>query len=161
MIAAPLVAAEFYKWKLPDGSIEYSDRPPVEDAEKVELKPLMTYTPTPASAPSAPPETENADVFQGYEIFTITFPPDESAIRDNAGDITIQFGVSPGLLEGHAIDVFMDEVKLSRSTGAAVTLSNVDRGSHQIHAAIVDQSGAEVARTDTITVHLRRASALF
>ncbi len=161
MIAAPLVAAEFYKWKLPDGSIEYSDQPPVEGAEKVELKPLVTYTPPAASVPSAPPQTESADVFQGYEIFTITFPPDEAAIRDNAGDITVQFGVSPGLLEGHAIDVFLDEVKLSRSTGAAVMLSNVDRGTHRIHAVIVDQHGAEVARTDTITVYLRRASARF
>lgn len=161
MIAAPLVAAEFYKWKLPDGSIQYSDRPPVEEAEKVELKPLVTYSPPASSAPSAPPQTENADEDHGYGSFTITSPADEAAIRDNAGKITIQFAISPGLVEGHAIDVFMDGVKRRRGTGAAVTLSNVTRGTHQIHAAIVDQSGAEVARTDTITVHLKRASALF
>lgn len=161
MIAAPLVAAEFYKWKLPDGSIEYSDRPPVEGAEKIELKPLVTYTPPPTSTPSASPETENADEVHAYASFTITSPADEAAIRDNAGNITIQFALSPGLLDGHTIDVFMDGAKLSRSTAASVTLSNVTRGTHQIHAAIVDQSGAELARTDTITVHLRRASVLF
>ncbi len=161
MLATPSVAAEFYKWRLPDGSIEYSDKPPVQGAERVELKPLVTYTPSAVPAPSTPPETEDAEEEDGYDSFNISSPVNEAAIRDNAGNITVSFTITPGLVEGHAIDIIMDGQTVRRSTGGAVTLSNVSRGSHHIHAIIVDQSGTEIARTDTITVHLKRASALF
>ncbi len=161
MLATPSIAAEFYKWRLPDGSIEYSDKPPVEGAERVELKPLVTYTPPAVSAPPATPEMEKAEENDGYDSFTITSPVNEAAIRDNAGNITVSFTTSPGLAKGHAINVILDGREVIRSTGGAVTLSDVSRGTHSIQAIIVDQSGAEIARTDSITVHLKRASSLF
>ena len=153
---------EIYKWILPDGSIQYSDRPPVKGAQKVELKPLQTYSPPSISpAPSANTEAKRDDSDSQYEMFAIATPADEEAIRDNAGNITITFDVSPKLVGGHVIDVFMDGRKVSRSTGAAVTLSDVSRGAHRLHAVILTGNGTEVARTDTVTFHLKRASALF
>ncbi len=159
--AATAAEVEFYKWILPDGSIEYSDKPPVEGAEKVELKPLVTYSPPATSTPPAKTEAESAGAVDGYQSFAIASPADEAAIRDNAGNLTISFAVTPKLVDGHAINVFMDGQKVSRSSGAAATLRDVSRGSHRIHATIVDEKGAEIARTGTITVHLKRASALF
>ncbi|HSS65092.1 MAG TPA: DUF4124 domain-containing protein [Gammaproteobacteria bacterium] len=159
-LAATSAAAEIYKWILPDGSVEYSDRPPVEGAKKVELRPLVTYTPSVNSAPSETTETEIAEEADGYDSFTITSPANDSAIRDNAGNVTLNFSIVPTLIEGHGIDIFVDGRKFGRSTAAVVTLSNVNRGSHQIYAAIVDDSGTEVARTGTITIHLKRASGL-
>lgn len=158
ILAAASAGAQIYKWRLPDGSIEYSDRSPAEGAEKVELSPLVTYSPPAATAPGAASETEGPAEFNGYKSFAIASPADGAEIRGNAGEITVNFAVTPSLFEGHAIDVFMDGRKFGRSTAAVVTLSEVDRGSHQIYATLVDETGAELARTGTITVHLQRVS---
>lgn len=160
-LVASAAEAEIYKWILPNGSTEYSDRPPVEGAERVDLKPLVTYTPgATSSATSEQGETEGSEEDEGYQQFTIASPVDEAAIRDNTGEVRISFAISPALVEGHAIDIFVDGQKFASSTAAAVTLSSVNRGSHRIHAVIVDESGAELARTGTITIHLKRASNL-
>lgn len=153
---------EIYKWILPDGSIQYSDRPPVKGAQKVELAPLQTYSPpATSSAPSINSEAERVDQGSQYESFAIASPTDEEAIRDNTGELSITFAISPKLVGGHVIDVFMNGQMVGRSAGAAVRLSDVPRGAHRLHAVIVNGNGAEVARTETITVHLKRASALF
>lgn len=160
-LAATSAAAEIYRWVLPDGSVEYSDRPPVEGAERVDLRPLITYTPSPASSSPATPAEESVEEGDVYTSFAIASPADEAAIRDNAGNITLSFALSPALAEGHVIDIFIDGSKYGRSSATVFTLSNVNRGSHRIYATIVDDSGAEQARTGTITVHLKRASSLF
>jgi hypothetical protein len=158
VLAAIPCQAEIYKWRLPDGSIEYSDRPPEEGAKRVELPPLTTYTPPAAAARAATSEGKSAAVFDGYDSFTITSPADDATVRDNAGNVDLKFDVTPTLVEGHAIDIFMDGRKFGRSTASIVTLSNVSRGTHQIYAAIVDEAGAELARTLAINIDLLRAS---
>ncbi len=157
-LAAAAVEAEIYKWRLPDGSIEYSDRPPAAGAERIELSPLVTYSPPAAPSPGAAPETEDEAAFEGYKGFAIASPADGADIRENAGEVTLNFAITPSLVEGHAVDVFMDGRKFGRSTAAVVTLSNVDRGTHQIYATLVDETGAELKRSNTITVHLKRAA---
>jgi hypothetical protein len=157
-LAAVAAQAQIYKWVLPDGSIEYSDRPPGEGAERVELSPLVTYTPPPVAAPAGTAGAEGVVEFDGYDSFTIASPANDAAVRDNAGDVTLNFAITPTLVEGHAIDIFMDGRKFGRSTAAVVTLSNVSRGRHQINATIVDESGAELARTGTVRINLLRVS---
>ncbi|HSS65093.1 MAG TPA: DUF4124 domain-containing protein [Gammaproteobacteria bacterium] len=157
-LAAAPAEAEIYKWRLPDGSIEYSDRQPEKGAERVDLPPLVTYTPPAASAPGAETDAESAATFDGYDSFTIASPLSGATVRDNSGNVTLNFAITPTLFEGHAIDIFMDGRKFGRSTAAVVTLSNVNRGKHQIYATLVDGTGAELARTQTITVDLLRVS---
>ena len=154
---------EIYKWILPDGSIQYSDRPPAKGAQKVELEPLQTYSlPATGAAPPVTTEPEKPDdKGSQYESFAIAAPTDDQAIRDNSGDLTVTFAVRPRLVGGHVIDLFMDGQVVGRSAGGSVTLSGVNRGSHRLHAVILDGDGSEVARTETVTVHIKRASALF
>lgn len=154
--AAP-AEAEFYKWALPDGTIEYSDRPPVEGAERVELRPLVTYTPTAIPEQSAGSKAKIPEPAEGYDSFSIASPANDATVRSpGSGNISLSVAVSPSLIQGHAIEIFVDGRKFGRSELPTVTLKNVDRGTHQIHAAIIDDSGAELVRTETITVHLYR-----
>ncbi len=158
-LCAASAEAEIYKWILPDGSIEYSDRPPAEGAEKVELSPLVTYTAPPVSA--NPEESPQADTeFDGYDSFTIASPANDATIRDNAGNVSLNFAVTPSLIQGHAIDIFLDGRKFGRSNAPLVTLANLSRGNHQIYAVIVDDTGAELARTGTLSINLQRVSKL-
>ena len=156
-----LVAATGYagvfKWVGPDGKVIYSDRPR-EGAEEVNLPALQTF-----SLPAVPerPAEEEAPGFPGYTEFAITTPANDATLRDNQGNISIRLKLSPGLLQGHTIDVYMDGQSLGgggRST--SLSLSNVDRGTHVLHAAVTDEKGKEVARTPSVTFHLHRQSRL-
>lgn len=157
-LGAVSAEAEIYKWILPNGTIKYSDRPPAEGAEKAELRPLVTYTSPPLPAKSADTAARKKPAPKGYDRFTIVSPANEATIRDNAGNLSLNLAITPTLIQGHAIDVFVDGLKFSRSKTPVVTLVNVSRGSHQIYAVIVDGSGVEAARTQTITVYLQRFS---
>jgi hypothetical protein len=155
--AATSTGAEIYKWTLPNGEVEFSDRPPQEGAQPLELRPLVTI---PALAAPAPPEAAQAEPpanSEGYDSFTIASPANDATVRSpGIGNLSLSFSIVPGLNQGHAIEVFMDGRSFGRSENSAVTLNNVDRGTHQIQAAIVDDNGAEVARTESITVHMHR-----
>jgi hypothetical protein len=160
-LAATSAEAQIYKWIMPDGTVKYSDRPQEEGAEPVELSPTVTYTPTPVprKPEAAAPDEEAQEGPGGYDSFSISAPPNDTTVRDNAGNVTVNFAVTPSLAEGHAIDLYMDGRKFGQSKLPVVTLTNVNRGTHQIYGAIVDASGAELARTEPVTVHLQRVSA--
>jgi len=157
-LAATPCQAQIYKWRLPDGSIEYSDRAPEKGAERVELPPLTTYTPPATAAPAAAAGAEGAAPFDGYDRFTIASPANYATVRDNAGSVSLRFAVAPALVEGHAIEVFLDGKKSGRVGVPLLTLANVSRGFHEIYATIVDESGAEFARTPAISIDVLRVS---
>jgi len=158
MLGGTAHAQKIYKHVLPDGKVVYSDRPPEEEgAEEVELSPLQTY-----SAPSLPriePSDEEEDEEeQRYEEFKVSQPADDQTIRDNGGNVSIRLSVAPGLQGNHTIDILMDGKTLGSGKSTAITLTNVDRGSHSVRATIKDEEGNVVARTDSITFHLQRAA---
>jgi hypothetical protein len=156
-LAAASAGAEIYKWILPNGSIKYSDRPPEKGAERVDLRPLVIIPPLATSVPAETTEMEGPAESNGYDSFTIASPANDATVRSpGSGNISLSFAVSPSLIQGHAIEIFIDGQRFGRSDTSAATLSNVDRGTHQIHAAIIDDAGVELARTETITVHLHR-----
>jgi hypothetical protein len=157
-LAAVPCQAEIYKWRLPNGSIEYSDRPPEKGAERVDLPPLTIYTPPATSPPGAPTTADSAAPFNGYESFAIASPADNATVRDNAGNVRLRFAVTPALVEGHAIEVFLDGQRSGRVGVPLLTLANVSRGFHEIHATIVDDGGAELARTRAIGIDVLRVS---
>ncbi len=93
-----------------------------------------------------------------YDVFSITVPSEDSAIRSNAGNFSVEFEVKPGLAMDHSIEVFMDGLSIQHSQQDEVRLTNVDRGTHQIYGVIVDGSNVELARSKTVTMHLQRVS---
>ena len=83
---APLANAKIYKWVMPDGSIQYSDRPQEEGAKEAELPPLQLYTapPTPAAEEKAGEEEEGAPAEEaGYTTVEFVSPKAGEVIRDN------------------------------------------------------------------------------
>lgn len=149
-------AAQVYKRTLPDGTVQYSDRP-FPDSKEVKLAPLQTYesqgVPESAensSASSAPPE------FPGYEDFKVASPAHDATIRDNGGSVGVSLSVSPGLQPGHTVEILMNGKVLGSGKSLSLTLTNVDRGTHRIEAVIKDADGKQVARAQGATFHLKR-----
>ncbi|MDX2316559.1 MAG: DUF4124 domain-containing protein [Gammaproteobacteria bacterium] len=150
-------AGSIYKYTLPNGNVVYSDKPPPADqGEKVTLEPLQSFTLPP------PPPLEDSTAKNttpepaGYETFQVTDPTNDATIRDNGGNVRVSLRLSPGLQSGHSIEVMMDGQSIGAGQGTSVTLADVDRGTHTVQAAVKDNEGKEVVRSNSVIFHLKR-----
>jgi hypothetical protein len=155
------VSAAVYRWQGPDGQTVFSDRPQ-EGAEEIEVRPLQTVPAYPVSRGVSPGGGESPDADGGsYLSFEILSPAADASIRDNAGNVEISLLLEPALQVDHIIRFLLDGQPFGEGvTASAVTLANVDRGSHNLTAIITTAAGEEIARTDPVTFHLHRVSKL-
>ena len=163
LLAASPAGAQIYSWTDADGNRIFSDQPR-PGASTVELGPTNVIEPAPVATrpePVDPPSGGNASF---YRELSITSPVHDSNIRSNEGDLTLVVQTDPPLSGSHLLRVSLDGV-LSDSavpgSGAAMhqlTVSNVDRGSHQVAVVVVNARGEELQRSAPVTVHLQRTS---
>lgn len=160
LLVTGLAQAEVYKSVNEKGEVVYSDTP-VQGAERMRLPELQTYTPPPV------PKFRTADKPAAktgiYDSFDFLKPGNESTIRNNLGIVELQLRLEPSLKlrSNHRIQFYMNGERygplLDRS---AITISNVDRGTHTFSASVFDAGGAEQISTPTITVYVQRESQL-
>lgn len=159
LAVAPL-GAKIYKSVLPDGTVVYSDTPPASDAKPVELPRIQTYTPAPVPSIQAPQNKSEKNTFQGYDTFEVTSPANDATVRDNAGTVSVSLSLSPGLRNGHKVEIFMDGQSIGSGAATTASVTNIDRGTHSIHAVVRDADGKEVIRTANSVFHLQKVSRL-
>ena len=160
LMASAAVHAEVYKSINADGEVVYSDQP-TRGAERIKMPALPSYTPPPIRTPSR--SRPAAEQQTHYEHFTLSSPANEATIRNNLGTVTIETLLSPALMSslGHSIQYYLDGV----AHGAAIdsttlTLTNVDRGQHQLSASVLDAAGTVLISTTGTTVFVKRNSKL-
>jgi len=159
LIAPSLVAADVYRWIDEDGNIIYSDKPH-PNAEKIKNLDVQTY-----EAPQLPPIEERPQTIPqatGYERVEITQPANDASIRDNSGNVGVSVELSPGLDvgQGHRLQLFVDGTAFGQAgEQTSFQLSNVDRGTHTLRAAVIGGDGKELATSGATTFHLHRISA--
>ncbi|WP_162674487.1 hypothetical protein [Vibrio variabilis] len=89
---------------------------------------------------------------------TIASPQHDATIRNNAGDFSVSAFLKGSLNEEQALQLLLDGKPYgSPQTTTSWRLTNIDRGTHTLTIR-VQQSGKVIASSDTITVHLHRAS---
>ena len=164
-----MVNAGFYKSVDENGNIVYSDTP-TAGAERLPLPAINTVparTPPKAEASEA---DKDADAEQAekkpptrYSKFSIVTPKNDDTIWDNNGSIPVTLQLEPALdtENGHTVWVYVNGFAVvKRSQSLNQPLTGIDRGTHKIRAEIRDNQRKTLKRTNTITVHLKRASAL-
>ena len=162
---ATSAAAAVYKWVKPDGSVIYSDRPPVENATPADLPELqeIKIPPPPPTSPEPSP-SEEADQSQTttYTKLEITEPADNSTIRDNAGQVNIKLALEPALqdAQGDAIAILLDGKEIGQGKTTALSVSNVDRGAHTLQALVKNADGSTLIESSSVTFNLIRTSVL-
>jgi hypothetical protein len=151
-------SAEVYRIVDEDGNVTFTDQPR-PGAERLRVAPVPTYRapklPSPTGAEDTPVETVK------YQSVRIAQPEDDLAIRDNAGNVTVSVTTDPALVtaQGHRIQLYLDGEKQGKPTTSTMfTFSNLDRGTHTLVAAVVDDKGKELARSQPSTFHLLRAA---
>lgn len=157
-------SAAVYKWKQPDGSVVYSDRPPTENAAPADLPGLqeikMPPPPPPSSSDNAATNQSEQSQEHTYNSINITQPADGAAFRNNAGVVTVKLDIEPVLQAGDVVDIILDGKEIGQGTSSTLSLSNVDRGTHKIQAIVKNDQGDTLISSDTITFTLQRTSIL-
>ena len=147
-----------YKRVNPDGSVEYSDQP-TQGAEVMNVPKGSTF-----SLPDAPARTAAAaeaaaeETKVVYDSLEITRPTNDETIRSNEGKLTALARVVPELDANHRFRWSLDGEIVQDVNSPELRLNNIDRGSHNLQAEIVDADGKVVISSETITFHLMRYS---
>ena len=145
-----------YKQINPDGSVTYSDKP-LPDSKEVKVPKGTEYTPpkVPDFTPYSPPKPEKK--FE-YDVFTLTSPANDESIWDNTGNVTATVSSKPSLRFGHSIEFLLDGKPVAKGGATSHQFLNVDRGTHQITAQIVDQED-QILASSSVTFHMKRHTA--
>jgi hypothetical protein len=157
LLATP-VLADVYKTVTPDGEVIYSDVK-TQGAKQFNVPKTQVYTPPPLPVRVNQPVVPKEKAL--YSSFAIDSPVNEETIRDNLGNIPLLLTLEPGLIakDGHRIQYFLDGKPHGRPTvDTEKTFTNVDRGEHQVSAAVVDNSGTPIINTPPVTVFVQQAS---
>lgn len=163
-VSIPFTAgAEIYKSVNEEGNVTFSDKP-TPGAEEIEKKDVPTV---PSRMPQADiggsnDETgeEEKEAGNRYDSIAIVSPENDTAIRENSGQVSVSVSVQPALAETHQIALYMDGTEAARSRTPTFQFSNVDRGTHTLAAAVVGSDGNEIVRSDSISFTLLRHSQL-
>jgi len=168
------VAAEVYRTVDENGNVIFTDKPS-PGAEEIKIKKIQTIEPpaevpaetsaeSPAEVPAEtsaesplPPEEEGITTYTKLEI---TNPVNDTVVRDNAGNVTINVTLEPALNTdaGDQLVLYMDGARASAGTVNTFNLLNVDRGTHSFSVAVVNQAGEELLRSAPVSFTLLRHS---
>ncbi|UCB54109.1 MAG: DUF4124 domain-containing protein [Thiotrichales bacterium] len=171
LISTGIASAQFYKSVDEQGNIVYSDTP-TPGAEQLKPPPISTVDSLPKPEPStdteAKPGEETGEEAEKkpptrYTKFSIVSPQNEATIWDNNGSVPVSLLLEPPLdtENGHSVWVYVDGKAFVRKSQSMVQpLSGIDRGAHKIRAEIRDEKRKTLKRTNNITVHMKRASAI-
>lgn len=156
-----VVSSAVYKWVDQTGEVHYSDQR-MPGAEKIELPKSSIYTPPAAQKQVTGRSTGGATASAvAYESLSISGPGDEETIHSNEQHVNVAISVQPALNEGDRFRLFLDGTVVSgEHTNSQITLQNVERGTHTLQVAVVDQAGKELIRSAAVTFFLRKISLL-
>lgn len=151
-------AQQVYRTVNEDGSVEFSDEPKKGSVE-VEVKDLETVESlgSPVSNRSVSSKQEQP---QYYDNIEITSPEDDQTIRDNTGNVSVTVAVQPRLRGAHKLILYMDGKEYSSGSSTSFQLENLDRGTHQLRAAVVDANSRQLIGSKSVSFHLHRHSIL-
>ena len=165
LAAGPVVASEIYRTTDEDGNVVFTDDPPTDDAEPVELDPLTTVEPVQgdpdgtvngsSSAAEEKPDTPS----NGISGIAIASPENEKGIRHNGGNVPFRVALQPEgatLPRGHQVEIILDGEVRGRAASTQVTVSPVSRGPHTVRARIIDSSGQTRYESDSVKFYLLR-----
>lgn len=153
--------AQVYRVVDENGKVTYTDRPPSEGAEPVEIRVPNTSPPPPSSAFPKPDPAPAAEPEASY-LVSITAPSNETIIPRGPGNFSVSASVSPRLQQGHKLQLLLDGApRQEPKTSGLWDLTNVFRGEHQLTVAVVNAKGEQLSTSEPVTVYVFRPSSNF
>ncbi len=142
------------KIDVPDGNSTLSTTKNAGDetAQAVDMQPPLTKPSDSNAAPTASTDRKP------YKTFVILSPEDQASIQ-NQVVIPVSLKIDPALQPGDAIQLYVDNQPMGRATNNShPQLSNLERGTHQIVAKLIDSNKRVLRESNSITIYVHRAS---
>ena len=156
-LCLPTAHAGVYTYIDSDGNRVFTDQPPSEKAERIEITPSNRMATPQAVQPRKPDSAPS--VRPGYYVVRILFPEPDATVRDAAGNLMVTVNSEPNLHEDHSYRLLMDGQPLGEPGRSPVfPLQNIDRGTHQLSLEILDSNGRIVERTPSQPFHMKRTT---
>ena len=159
LMAAPVSAGSVYKTVDEEGNVSYTDNPPSEGdrAEPVDLPAINTQ---PALEVKLKPK-EQPPKETGYKEVSILSPAQDATIPPGQRNVVVQVFLEPALKPSHRVQLLHNGNPHGQPAFAtSFTIDELIRGMHTLQAQVVDESDAVVASSQTVTIHVKRASRL-
>lgn len=154
-----MTLAQVYREVAPDGSVTYTDKPS-DSAKKVTLKPLQTYQAPKVEKAEKPPVEGlalQAKKVTEYKALRLVSPTANETIWSAPGIVQAAADANPPLAPGHKYAFFLDGRPVGEPIESrSLTLQNVFRGRHTLQVKILDEEGAPLKASDTVTFHVQR-----
>lgn len=161
IICTSAAAEDIYRDVDEEGVPSFSDQQ-LPSSEKIEVRETVTFS-DPVIKRRLKKASENKEPnveSMGYEL-VITEPTSGSAVRDNTGSLTLTASIEPSLRIGHKAELLMDDLVIRRlSSSGPVSLSNIDRGTHEFLLRVVDADGEVVSEGPSSSINMLRFSKL-
>jgi hypothetical protein len=150
---------ELWTWKDEQGVTHYSDRP-VAGARKLEV---TTMTPaesesTPAPSPvTTEPSRPSQPAAVEYSSLEIWQPEQGESFFGPDSSVEVRIRVEPEIAPGHRLLLYMDGKLVEGPVNATeYTLAGLERGAYTLTAAISDEQGMVVYRSNQRSFQVRQ-----
>ncbi|MBB2496788.1 DUF4124 domain-containing protein [Aquipseudomonas ullengensis] len=142
-----------------DGNRVYTDQPRSDDAEQIQLAPSNNMSGGTQIQPPTVPLTMEEPKPPAYQLLRILIPEPDVTIREITGNMIVTLTSEPSLLPGHSYRLLLDgQIVGTPGRSPVFPLENIDRGTHQLSAEIIDASGRILERTPSQPFHMKRIS---
>ena len=159
LASSSIWAEEVYRDVSDDGVPSFSDQA-MPGAEPITLREPSTFTDTTYQQNLRKQQSVESPTPKKIDYkLLVTNPLDDSAIRNNAGNIGLTLSISPSVKPGHRAELMMDGIKIRDVLGnGIVELTNVDRGTHAFNMRVIDEGGDVVTEGPTNNISVLRYS---
>lgn len=159
----PLAAQgqEIYRWVDKDGIVHYADHPGAPGAERIPYRTLGAGGEAADSGPGAAPSEPAASTAPPgptYQSLRIISPTADQVFFGGGVTVPVQVELDRDLRSGDHLLVFVDGKRVADVEGLSTTLTGLDRGTHFLRTAVVDDAGSVVITSQQLTFYVRQPS---
>lgn len=163
LFCAPNSQAQVYKKVLEDGTVVYTDKKEA-GAEEVKVESVVSEFEPVKRGTAA--QTDGSGEGEGSEdngevqaSIAITSPAHEATIRSNQGIVDVTWAAQTRNVKGRlSYELWVDNRLAYEGRAAGVTLSDLNRGEHRLRVRLFDETGSELAVSDTTVIFVHQAS---
>lgn len=151
-----------YRKQEADGTVRYSDRS-FPGAERLEIEPAPATPYVPRSELERNRARRNARSpgdDASYASMKISHPESGAVVWNATEPVGVSVQVLPQLRDRHQVVLYLDGMEVQRQEGTSFQVSNVLPGAHQLMAAVVNEGGFELLRSQPASFTLLRRSLL-
>ena len=154
--------AEIFRYTDENGKVIYSDRAHKKNAEAVNLPPINTQPaiklPATATADETSEEEEETERLE-YKSIGISYPNDETTITYGQESIGVSAKLKPELQAGDTIQFYLNGTPYGKaSTSSSTTIDSLTRGEQTISAAVLNEAGKVLLKSDSVRIYVMRKS---